>query len=447
MRAEEPAKALLASQCALQLAEQVRRLDEYGRAAALDAKVSYITTAVNQATDPQSRHALIEDLDVVVHECLAGAAELPDSGQIAGRAINNALLLRLRPLYEDRNFSDPEAQVQAWLWVGQARRTISAAGMPEAGLQPVNRQVVDLARRLGSWERAWEAVTHSLRISYQRNEKVSLLAKAAHLAWEHGNLPDAISFGNEARKASTAVDLPWVRLYAYQAGVIAAAAGAGSIQAALDAYRSCVDIAGHATRTGRAWETAQVALDAHHPSKEVRRFLRNVGFDEHATLHQKSFAAMITSDHDNNVAAHCDWKNINLELLDAPDRARFHLAAARAALQRGRKSAAAVELNKGRAYLPHWPGRITTALNQAAATVLDAPLVTRAQQRVLDLLVEGYSNETIAQKLAISPRTVAVHIQALLHNTATKSRTDLATQELRRRFLDSDLAESVPFTL
>ncbi len=438
LRAEEPAKALLTSQIARQMLAQRDQLDRYGRAAALDLRVTYATEAINQAPDSAAREALIEDLDAVTDECLAASQELPDHGEITGRAVNNALLLRLQPLHEAKDISSPETQVQAWLWVGQAQRAISAADMPESGLQPVNRQVVDLARRLGSWERAWEAVTQSLHTSYQRNEKVSLLAKAALLAWERGNRSDAISYGHKARTASIAVDLPWVRLYAYQAGVIAAAAGAGSVPVALTAYKTCVDLAGHATRPGRAWETAQIVLDAGYPTAEIRRFLQDVGFSTEAKTHQKSFAAVILSDHDDDTAPRQDWEGVNVALLNAPDRARFHLAAARSALRRGNKSAAAVQLSQGQAYLLHWPGLTAAAFKEAATAILDITYVTEAQQKVLDLLVEGISNEAIALKLAISPRTVAVHIQALLKRRSAGSRTELATQELRRRLLAYD---------
>ncbi|WP_133185569.1 LuxR C-terminal-related transcriptional regulator [Arthrobacter sp. Bz4] len=129
-----------------------------------------------------------------------------------------------------------------------------------------------------------------------------------------------------------------------------------------------------------------------------------------------------------------DREVIDLGLLDAPDRARFHLAAAREAARVGHGTAAAVELSKSRAYLLHWPGRIASSLDQVAATILDTPSVTPAQQKVLNLLLEGLSNEDIAHQLRISPRTVAVHVQALLRNTAARSRTDLAVRELRRRF-------------
>lgn len=435
LRAEEPAKALLASESAQLLAGKAGELDGYGRAAVLDAQVTHATEGFRHAGSPGVRDALINALDAVADECVHFAAELPDAGGIAGRAANNALLLRLQPLYEGQEFSDPEIQVQAWLWVGQARAVIDAAGTPEAGLQPVNRQAVDLARRLGIWERAWEAVTQSLRISYQRNERVSLQAKAAHFAWERGNLQEAVSYGQAARTASIAVDLPWVRLYAHQAGVVAAAAGSGSLSKALGAYRTCVDISGHATRPGRAWETAQIALDAGTPAQDIKYFLHRVGFNAHASSHQRAFAAVILADHDNFTAPHNDWDDVDSALLDAPDRARFHLAAARAALRTGRRTVAAVELSRSRACLLHWPGRTMASLNQTSAAILAVPRTSPAQQKVLDLLIEGLSNGAIAGELGISPRTVAVHVQALLRSTAATSRTELAVNELRRRLI------------
>ncbi|GAB3551932.1 hypothetical protein GCM10027404_21780 [Arthrobacter tumbae] len=436
LRAEEPSKALLASQAAIALADSIEPLSAFGRAAHLDSLVTYATEALNLAPTPETREAMLGTLDSVRDKCLRSGADLPGSGEIAGRAINNALIQRLKPLYTGVDFHSPETQVQAWIWVEQARSAIAEAGLPGADLQPVNRQAVDLARQLGAWERAWVSVTESLRVGYQRNERVTLLAKAARLAWERANLADAITFGQEARTASIAVGLPWVRLYAYQAGVIATAAGSGNIYAALTSYENCVDKRGHASRPDRAWETAQIALDAGADIDRLSDFLRKVSFHEHASRHRSAFASVILADHSDSTAPRQDWDGIEFALLSAPDRARFHLAAARAAIRNDRYSAAAIELRKGREYLRLWPGRIADSFTPLATRFLDAPPTTPAQQQVLDLLVEGLSNNAIAHQLKISPRTVAVHVQALLRNAGANSRTNLALSELRRRLTE-----------
>lgn len=443
LRAEEPSKALFASQAAIALADSIEQLTASGRAARLDSLVTYATEALNLLPAPETREALLETMDSVRDECLHSGGDLPGSGEIAGRAINNALIERLKPLYTGTDFHSPEAHVQAWIWVEQARSAIAEAGLPGVDLQPVNRQAVDLARHLGSWERAWVSVTESLRVGYQRNERVTLLAKAARLAWERGKLSDAVTLGQEARTASIAVGLPWVRLYAYQAGVTAAAAGSGNIRAALTSYLNCVDKPGHASRPDRAWETAQIALDAGTDPGRLSSFLHEVGFHEHASKHRLAFASVILADHGNHTAPQQDWDGVEFALLSAPDRARFHLAAARTAMRNDRYSAAAIELRKGREYLRLWPGRIADSFSPLTTMFLEAPTTTPAQQQVLDLIVEGLSNNTIAHQLGISPRTVAVHVQALLRNAGANSRTDLALRELRRRLTEESAQPAI----
>ncbi|MDE3205841.1 MAG: AAA family ATPase [Acidobacteriota bacterium] len=52
--------------------------------------------------------------------------------------------------------------------------------------------------------------------------------------------------------------------------------------------------------------------------------------------------------------------------------------------------------------------------------------ITAREADVLDLVAQGLANKEIAQRLAVSPRTVEKHIEALLRKTGTRSRTQLA---------------------
>ena len=57
---------------------------------------------------------------------------------------------------------------------------------------------------------------------------------------------------------------------------------------------------------------------------------------------------------------------------------------------------------------------------------LPGVVLTPREQEVLDLVATGASNREIAQRLAVSPRTVEKHVERLLQKTATNSRTALA---------------------
>ena len=57
--------------------------------------------------------------------------------------------------------------------------------------------------------------------------------------------------------------------------------------------------------------------------------------------------------------------------------------------------------------------------------------VTRREADVFTLVREGLTNREIAERLFVSPRTVEKHIESLLRKTQARSRTQLATYEIR----------------
>lgn len=403
--------------------------DDAVRAAVADARVSHALARGGAiSAGRRNEEAIAEavaDLD--------GVATSGDPALVGARirAITGALVLRLAGIEADLGSGHGEAQ--AWIWVSRARV------LSEQLLDPgtIVRQAVDLGFHTGQWARAWDHALSDIDRDKHRNEQVALLTKAAQLAWERGWEDHARHYGQQALTASVGVDLPWVRVYAYLGGVIAAAAGAGSVEAALRAYTRCTTRAGHATRPNRAWLAAQVALEAGLPAAKVRTFLDRTlpGGLEHPALHA---AAEVQLRHREGRPVDPDlFEAADIPRQLAPERARILLVRAAERSRAGLHTAAAQDLAQARTIVRHWPGRVLQRVEAAVEQVTPSVPGTPAQRRVLDLLVEGWSNRDIAGRLGCSQRTVAVHVSALLAASGTTSRTELAAQELRRRLLGS----------
>jgi DNA-binding NarL/FixJ family response regulator len=63
---------------------------------------------------------------------------------------------------------------------------------------------------------------------------------------------------------------------------------------------------------------------------------------------------------------------------------------------------------------------------------------------VLELLAEGAADKTIAEKLAISRKTVEKHVSAVLRKTGTESRTAAVMCALDREWLPGRLSRDHP---
>jgi len=60
------------------------------------------------------------------------------------------------------------------------------------------------------------------------------------------------------------------------------------------------------------------------------------------------------------------------------------------------------------------------------------------EAEVLRLLAHGLTNKAIAQKLLISPKTVATHVQRILTKLGVRSRSEAVALAYREGFVDSD---------
>jgi len=62
------------------------------------------------------------------------------------------------------------------------------------------------------------------------------------------------------------------------------------------------------------------------------------------------------------------------------------------------------------------------------------PALTRRERDVLRLLIDGYTNREIAERLRIREQTVKDHVSALLKKFDTRSRVSLAVTAVRTGF-------------
>ncbi len=64
------------------------------------------------------------------------------------------------------------------------------------------------------------------------------------------------------------------------------------------------------------------------------------------------------------------------------------------------------------------------------------PPLTERERQVVRLVSDGLSNDEVATRLAISPKTVESHLRRLFERHGLASRTELATRALRDGWLD-----------
>jgi two-component system, NarL family, response regulator len=68
-----------------------------------------------------------------------------------------------------------------------------------------------------------------------------------------------------------------------------------------------------------------------------------------------------------------------------------------------------------------------------------APTFTPRELDVIRLVVEGGSNDEIATRLGVTPKTVEAHLRRLFERLGVQSRTELATRALREGWLEIPL--------
>ncbi|MBC6429911.1 response regulator transcription factor [Nostoc sp. HG1] len=77
-----------------------------------------------------------------------------------------------------------------------------------------------------------------------------------------------------------------------------------------------------------------------------------------------------------------------------------------------------------------------SAIDPEQASILEADPLTKREQQVLELIVQGYSNNEIAQKLYLSLGSVKVYVRGVLNKLCASDRTQAAVLALRAGLLN-----------
>jgi DNA-binding CsgD family transcriptional regulator/tetratricopeptide (TPR) repeat protein len=314
---------------------------------------------------------------------------------------------------------------RAWSAFEEARSYARQHALDSIGGN-IARCGADLAVREGDLVRAEALLRERLVDEVDIVEAVSIAAKAGLLACERGDDETAAVLLDQYRDDARRIEQHWVRTYLHLLAVAHAARTGGDVEAALGRYRDAVPPHGHTLRAARAAEAARWALLGGVPRAKVDRFLGGTlaGVDASAAW----WGAQL------DVALAEAWGDDEAVLLDRPFEqlavphwtADTHVRKARAALRAGRPDLGDEHARRARRLLERWPGwRRDEADAVLRALRSEVPLTAR-EREVLVLLTEGTTNQQIARRLGISPRTVAVHVSNILRKTGCSSRAGVA---------------------
>jgi len=308
----------------------------------------------------------------------------------------------------------------------------------ETAAGKVVRHGVDLAEQSGQWQRGWDIVTARLPVETDAVERVVLSVKAASLALEQGLDDEAVALYERVVVEGHGMDQYWARIYValLDVAVSSRLRGQGEALRSLTRYRTAVTAPEHQRRAYRTAQAGLWALDAGVSPAQVRGFLAAIGVTPEHPGARASFAhlecALLESE--GSVAAAVAAGRDAVDCMDLPAawRADAHTRLGRSLLRTGRVSEARRHIGIALELLAQWPGWRRRTADQVCSR-LDTPHreLTVREREVSALVVEGLSNRVIAERLAVSPRTVAVHVSRILAKTNCRSRTELAVSTLR----------------
>jgi DNA-binding CsgD family transcriptional regulator len=432
-RAERLAEAVTEADRVLRLAEQLgapaaRRSALVDKGTALSGNRGL----ASKVADPTRQSALRNEGIALLARAEQESLEAGDRIAL-GRILNNRLMIPL---------PDGTAPEYWARWEATYRRATTLGLHPSLG--KIVGHAVDLAEWTGHWQRGWQAATTRLAEETDAVERVILAARAALLALEADRLDDAVRLAGRSTAGASGMDHFRALLYANLIGIaLAARTGTPALAIrALRRYRLGVAPQAHATWPHQAWEAARWALVGGAGTGSVHAFLAAAvpaGLpDRDADDAQLSLA----SDHERAIQA---GERLLERELPAVRRADALTRLGSRQLRLGRRAPAAAHAAEACALLANWPGfRLAAARKLARAAAGAAPALTTREREVRELVATGASNQQIAARLGISPRTVAVHVSRLLAKTGCASRTELAIQVLRAAQAPTDGDPDLP---
>lgn len=344
-----------------------------------------------------------------------------------GRAVNNGLNTRLSGV----------APAAAWQIYDDASALLSDLGC-ETATGKVVRHGVDLAEETGQWQRGWDIVTARLPVETDAVERVVLGSKAALLALERGYDDEAVALHQRVVAEGHGMDQYWAGIYQALLDVAVSSRLRGPSEAvrSLTRYRAAVTAGEHQRRAYRTAQAGLWALDGGVSPGQIRGFLAAIGVTPTSAGAQASFdhldCALLEAEGSLAAAVARGLEAAGSTDLHGAWLADVHTRLGRCLLGTGRADEARRHIGIALELLAQWPGWRRLKAEQALVR-LDAPdrELTAREHEVRALVADGLSNRDIAERLAVSPRTVAVHVSRILAKTNCRSRTELAVSTLR----------------
>lgn len=203
----------------------------------------------------------------------------------------------------------------------------------------------------------------------------------------------------------------------------------------LDAFLAALEIQGW--RSGsQAHDLISAALHAGLPLSRIDTMAvelldANVWDDYRALVDAQHAEA-----HGRHQSALEGYRSVSASPIFTPSvRGTAHVGAARSLLALGHAGEAAAHAAKASELLERWAGwrvaqleqvRAQLGLTPAAASVTGPGALTPREREVALLIADGLTNNDLARRLYISPKTAAIHVSNILRKLGVSSRTDVA---------------------